>query len=91
METVDLSPVKKQLRRVPRDVIKRIQRWVSYVEAQGMREVRKIPGLHDEPLTGRRKGYRSVRLGRSWRAIYREHHKDGVAIIRVEEVSNHEY
>ncbi len=45
---------------------------------------------HDEPLKGDRKGQRSIRLSRSYRAIYRVV-KDHVVFILVEEVNKHEY
>ena len=32
MEIVDLSPAQKWLHRIPKGVIKRLQRWVVYVE-----------------------------------------------------------
>jgi hypothetical protein len=34
--------------------------WVDDVEERGLEEVRKIPGWHDEPLKGERKGQRSI-------------------------------
>lgn len=44
--------------------------WIANVEEKGLEEVRKMPGLHDEPLKRKRTGQRSVRLGRAYRAIY---------------------
>ena len=44
---------------------------VGAVATFGLEEIRKIPGYHDEPLRGDRKGQRSIRLSRLWRAIYR--------------------
>lgn len=91
MDIVDLSPVAKKLKKVPKDIIKRLQRWIFYVESQGLLETRKIPGFHDEPLKGKWKGYRSVRLGRTWRAIYLHKKNGSVNIAIVEEVNPHEY
>lgn len=91
MDYVDLSKVQKQLKKVPKSVIKRLIRWSRYVESVGLLETRKIPGLHDEPLSGEWKGYRSVRLGITWRAIYK-HKKDGtIHIAHVEEITPHDY
>ena len=36
----------------------------------GLRETRKIKGYHDEPLQGDRKGQRSIRLNKAYRAFY---------------------
>ena len=51
--------------------------------------MRKVPGYHDEPLRGKRAGQRSVRLSRSYRAIYMEE-MDKV-LVKVLEVNKHEY
>jgi proteic killer suppression protein len=58
---------------------------------KGLREVRKIPGYHDEPLKGQRKGERSVRLTKGYRAIYVEEHDGTINLIILEEVNKHEY
>lgn len=81
----------KQLRKVPRHVVVKLQAWVEMVETQSLEEARKIPGFHDEPLSGRRRGQRSIRLSRSYRAIY-EIQEDGTSeLVSVEEVSKHDY
>ena len=36
--------------------------WIEDVGHRGLSEVRKLPGYHDEPLHGVRKGQRSIRL-----------------------------
>src|SRR4030042_1117341 len=69
---VVLAPVtQKQLRKAPRHVVVKLQAWVEAVETQGLEEVRKVPGFHDEPLHGKRKGQRSIRLSKAYRAIYK--------------------
>lgn len=56
----------------------------------GTREARKIKGYHDEPLKGGRKGQRSIRLNKAYRAIYVE--KNGeIDFIEIQEVNKHEY
>ena len=64
--------------------------WVAAVELDGVEEVRKVPGYHDEPLKGNRAGQRSIRLSRAYRAIY-EIEKDTIEFVSVEEVSKHDY
>jgi proteic killer suppression protein len=56
-----------------------------------LEEVRKIPGLHDEPLVGRRRGMRSIRLSRAYRAMYRLVREGDVEVVSIEEVSKHGY
>lgn len=88
---VDLSRVRKQLRKVPHFIVDAIQTWAEKVEIFGMAEVRKIKGYHDEPLKGSRKGQRSVRLSRQWRAIYEESDHGEFRMVVVEEVTPHAY
>jgi plasmid maintenance system killer protein len=59
-------------------------------EHDGLEEVRRAPGYHDEPLKGDRAGQRSIRLSRSYRAIY-EIKREIVTFASVEEVSTHDY
>lgn len=60
------------------------------IELQGLEEVRKVPGYHDEPLKGKRAGQRSIRLNRSYRAIY-EIKEEQVEFVSVREVGKHDY
>ena len=89
---VQLSKVaKKQLTLLPFYIQKKIAEWRNDVERLGLQVVRKIPGYHDEPLKGNRTGERSVRLNRSYRAIYRVVENEIVAIILIQEVHKHDY
>ena len=80
----------KDLEAVPTHVASKLQAWRDGVETLGLEEMRKRPGFHDEPLKGDRKGQRSIRLSRAYRAIYRIV-KDQVIFVLVEEVNKHEY
>jgi toxin HigB-1 len=79
----------KELERVPEPIRIKVILWVGFIETLGLREVRKRPGYHDEPLKGDRKGQRSVRLNQAYRLIYRE--VDGHLEILLLEVNKHEY
>ncbi|WP_295899756.1 type II toxin-antitoxin system RelE family toxin [uncultured Bdellovibrio sp.] len=90
--TVILSrKAQKDLKKLPRYIIEALAAWVENVETDGLEETRKIPGYHDEPLRGSRKGQRSIRLNRSYRAIYVIKSDQRVEFVSVEEVHNHEY
>ena len=89
----------KNLESCPRHIQSKFKWWLELVERIGIEAARLIPGLHDEPLKGNRTGQRSIRLNRSWRAIYvlRE---DGCAqgcpkryieFIEVQEIHKHDY
>ena len=82
--------VRKQVRRLPGHVVAKLIAWSESIEVDGLEVVRRIPGFHDESLRGKRKGQRSIRLSRSYRAIYRIV-DDGVEFVCVEEVSKHVY
>jgi proteic killer suppression protein len=43
----------------------KLQTWVNDIEIQGLEEVRKVPRWHDEPLHGKSKDQRSIRLSKS--------------------------
>ena len=80
----------KDLKSVPMSILNKFQSWVEAIEIEGLYQVKKLPGLHDEPLKGKRRGQRSVRLNRSYRAIYTIE-GDTITFIFVREVTKHEY
>jgi proteic killer suppression protein len=51
---------KKQLTKLPRHIIHKLNVWIDSVEKSGLRQVQKISGFHDEPLKGKRKQQRSI-------------------------------
>jgi len=81
----------KQLKKVPVRIIKNLQLWIGAVNTVGLEEVRRIPGYHDEPLKGKRQGQRSVRLSRSYRAIYVIIADEKNEFVFIKEVSRHVY
>ena len=80
----------KNLRKIPPPQIKKFQAWVRAVKKEGLMEVRKCPGYHDEPLSGKWKGYRSIRLNKAYRAFYRIE-KETITFVIVDRVNKHEY
>ena len=67
------------------------------MEKDGLEEVRKTPGYHDEPLKGERAGQRSIRLSKSFRAIYTVRQDETAErthifkFVLIEEVTKHDY
>jgi proteic killer suppression protein len=80
----------KSLAKAPRHVVAKFTFWRAQVVEHGLEVVRKIPSYHDEPLGGKLKGMRSIRLSDGYRAYYRVA-KDEVICVIVEEVNNHDY
>ena len=81
----------KQLKKIPKHIKVKFNAWCDLLKYIGLIEARKYKGFHDEPLKGERKGQRSVRLSKSYRAIYIEVDKNKFEIIEVLEVNKHEY
>ena len=85
------SQAKKDLLKIPSHIVRKCMGWVDDVEHIGLNEVRKIPGYHDEPLKGSRIGQRSIRLSKSYRAIYTIGQEGKIEIVKVLEVNKHDY
>jgi len=87
----------KDLKKVPIYIVRKLDGWISSVEKDGLEEVCKIPGYHDEPLKGERVGQRSIRLSKSFRAIYTVRQDKTaerthiVKFVLIEEVTKHDY
>ena len=80
----------KRLERVPPFILNKFRLWVDYVMEMGHHETQKIRGFHDESLMGKRRGQRSIRLSKAYRAIYQIRHNK-IKFIEVLEVNKHEY
>ncbi len=81
----------KDIKKIPTHIADKLDEWIEAVETDGIQEVRKIPGYHDEPLKGNRQGQRSIRLSLSYRMIYEMNKKGVVEFVSVEEVNKHDY
>jgi len=82
---------KRQLLKVPSHIVRKLQAWVDGIEKDGLNYMRKIPGYHDEPLKGKRAGERSIRLSKAYRAMYALDQEGKVELIKILEVSKHDY
>lgn len=81
----------KTLKKTPVYLQEKFRAWIEAVNKAGLEETRKRPGWHDEPLTGNRKGQRSIRLNKQWRALYVIKADDSIEFIEVMEITPHEY
>ena len=79
------------LKKLPKHIIAKLTAWINAVAHDGLSEVRKISGFHDEPLHGERKGQRSIRLSKSYRAIYIIDKAGQMEIVEIIEVNKHDY
>jgi proteic killer suppression protein len=85
------SSARKRLKKTPRHIVENLAAWVDDVETRGLEEARKVPGYHDEPLHGERQGQRSIRLSRSYRAIYVVKGVGVSQFVSIEEITKHAY
>jgi len=81
----------KDLTKVPQFIVTKLTFWIDSISESGLREVKKIPGFHDEPLKGKRSGQRSIRLSKAYRAIYKIVSNGSIEVIDILEVNKHEY
>lgn len=81
----------ENLKKVPLSIELKLRAWIKVVGEKGLREVKKISGYHDEPLKGKLKGKRSIRLSISYRAIYVLTENGDINFIEVKEVNKHAY
>ena len=63
--------VDRQLDAVPREILKRYEKWKDIAMISGLPGLKLIKGFHNEPLRGEWQRYRSSRLGSKYRVIYR--------------------
>lgn len=80
----------KGLDSIPQYILDKLEIWIQTVHELGIEETRKVPGYHDEPLKGNRRGQRSIRLNRSYRAIYKIS-THSVVFVEIIEVNKHDY
>ena len=81
--------VARQITALPIDIIKRYEKWKDIVNFSGPEGLRLIKGFHDESLRGEWKGFRSSRLGRQFRVIYKVERER--LLVQVVKVSAHDY
>ena len=79
----------KQVTAVPKDILKRYEKWKDVAVVSGPPGLRLIRGFRDEALSGEWRGYRSSRLGLQWRVIYRV--VTGKLLFQVASITAHDY
>lgn len=79
----------KQLSGVPRDILKRYEKWKDIAMLSGPPGLRLIKGFHDEALAGDWKGHRSSRLNVQYRVIYRVLAE--IQVFQVVSITAHDY
>jgi len=79
----------RKLGRIPIDILKRYEKWKDIVGISGPQGLRLIKGFHDEALKGQWRGFRSSRLGKQYRLIYKIENKK--LYVKVIDITPHDY
>jgi len=88
-EVFEHRRVRRRIRKLPDEIVKRYEKWKDIVEISGPAGLRLIRGFRDESLRGRWNGHRSSRLGDQYRIIYRIGEKR--LYVMVVDVTAHDY
>jgi len=81
--------IDKQAASIPKEILKRYEKWKDIAAISGPPGLRLIKGFHDEALLGEWQGYRSSRLDLQWRVIYRV--IPGELLFQVASITAHDY
>ena len=68
---VEHRRIDKQISPLPKEILKRYEKWKDIAMISGPLGLRAIKGFHDEALRGDWTNHRSSRLGLQYRVIYR--------------------
>lgn len=91
MEIIYTKEAVKNIGKLPKHIQAKFLYWLDLLDEYGLVATRRIPGLNDEMLHGKRKGQRSIRLSKSYRLIYQELPCEFAILIEVLEVNKHDY
>ena len=81
--------LQRRIRKIPKTVLKRYEKWKDIVEISGPTGLRQIRGFNDEALRGDWRGHRSSRLSDQFRVIYKIERKK--LFVMVGELTAHDY
>lgn len=79
----------RTIENVPKEIIKRYEKWKDIIRISGPQGLRLIKGFHDESLKGEWKGYRSSRLGLQYRTLYQVVEQE--IFVAVFDITVHDY
>ncbi len=79
----------RKIDKIPVEVLKRYEKWKDIVTISGPRGLRLIKGFNDESLKGKWRGFRSSRLGKQYRLIYKI--EDKKLYVKVIDITPHDY
>ncbi len=88
-EIYEHNSLVRKLPKIPKEVLKRYEKWKDIIGISGPEGLRLIKGFHDESLRGKWQGHRSSRLGLQYRLIYKVERKK--LYVQVINITPHDY
>ena len=88
-EIYEHNSLVRKLGRIPVKILKRYEKWKDIVAISGPQGLRLIKGFHDEALKGQWRGFRSSKLGKQYRLIYKIENKK--LYVKVIDITPHDY
>ena len=88
-EIYEHNSLVRKLGRFPVEILKRYEKGKDIVAISGPQGLRLIKGFHDEALKGQWRGFRSSRLGKQYRIIYKIENKK--LYVKVIDIAPHDY
>ncbi len=83
------TKARSALRRLPKEILKKYEKWKDIVTLSGPKGLRQFTGLKDEALKGKWFGFRSSRLNLQYRVMYRVVRDQ--LIVEVIDLNAHDY
>ena len=88
-EIYEHNALVRKLGRIPVEILKRYEKWKDIVAISGPQGLRLIKGFQDEALKGQWRGFRSSRLGKQYRLIYKN--ENNKFYVKVIDITPHDY
>jgi len=88
-EIYEHKKVDKQLKSIPREILKKYEKWKDIVAISGPDGLKLIRGFRDEALSGEWHGHRSYRLNLQYRVIYKV--EKAKILVKVMKITSHDY
>ena len=88
-EVYEHNSLVRKLGKIPVETLKRYEKWKDIVTISGPQGLRLIKGFHDETLKGQWRGFRSSRLGKQYRLIYKI--EDKIMYVKAIDITPHDY
>lgn len=88
-EIYEHNSLVRKLGRIPVEILKRYEKWKDIVAISGPQGLRLIKGFRDEALNGQWRGFRSSKLGKQYRLIYKNENRK--FYVKVIDITPHDY